>query len=180
MTSAVLIEEGGTFRVYVRNTYRGYRNAYIQAVTQEYLNKVIANSGSADMDVDHYHAKKSVKDNMDAIEDMDEDGEDLADPHGFVLILVGAASASLNRSYGAKDDVETLIKKTAGLPMDASSEKVGDALNAIMGRADDAGEGALKAGYVIPKDGVERANVTSVTAAADLTPTEKKIYGAVF
>jgi hypothetical protein len=176
----MLVEQGGMFCVYARNTYTGYRNAYVHAVAPKYLSQIVSNSGAKDMDVDHFHAKKSVKDNLDVIDGMGDEGEDIADPDGLVYILVGAASASLNRSYGAKDDVETLIKKTAGLSMDADAQKVGAALNTIIGKAAGGSGAEMKAGYVLPRDGIAWANVTRVNAASDLTPGEKSALGSLF
>lgn len=180
LTNVLVLEEAGSYRVYARNTYTGYRQAYLQAITQDFLNRVIANVGSKKIQVDHNHAKKTVKDNIAIVDEMGEEGEKLLTEGEIVYILVGATSANLNRSYGANDDIETLVKKLAGLPMDASAEKTGDALNAILAADDDGEDSALKAGYIIPSSGIERECVRAVVSKTQLTPSEQSTLENLF
>lgn len=177
LTSCMLVKSQEMYSIYASLTYGNYRDAYLQAVDLAYLRKIGGKVTIADMDIDHYDSKNSVQTNKDVIDQAGDAAAGVASEHDLVFILLGPLPKSINRSFGAGDDVNSALSKVSNLPKAASSKELSDALNALREREASPSDGGADPGYVLPRDGVAWENVSPIVSAADLTPSESEIFG---
>lgn len=176
LTSCMLVKSHDMYSVYASLTYTSYRDAYLEAVDKAYLRKVGGKVKIADMDIDHYEAKDSVGASEAVISSAGDAAAGAASAHDLVFILLGPLPKSINRSYGADDDLNSAISKVSNLSRGASSKEISDALNALREREASDTDGGVDPGYVLPSAGVAWGNVAPILSAADLKPSERNVF----